>query len=148
VKKQLLEINMKQEFVCLGSECPRTCCHGWNNIEIDAETIDKWKSIQDHEQNLVMQGFIDIGDNDISVMQQTEDNVCTALNEDKLCSIQLQYGHEYLSKVCREFPRLNYENYYRNNTSVSLSCPAIVDNILFDSEIKRMFLVSEINEDN
>ena len=148
MKKQLLELKGREEFICLGSECPRDCCHGWDKIEIDANTIEKWEAMQDCTEKQFLMSLINTSDHNVSVLNKTKEKVCTALNDNKLCGIQLRFGHDYLSEICRSFPRLSFQNYYRNYKSASFSCPVIVENILFDSESTALFSISEIDEQN
>jgi len=146
MKKQIIDLSAREGFVCLGSECPRDCCHGWDTIEVDANTLDKWNATQDTEAKQLLMNYINTSANGISVMKKTEEKICMALNDKKLCSIQLQFGHDYLSETCRSFPRLNFQNYYRSYNSASLSCPAIVEKALFGVNSAPLFSISKSNE--
>lgn len=145
MKKQILDLSAQEGFVCQGSQCPRDCCHGWD-IEVDARTLDMWNELQDTEAKQLLTSFICISDDDVSKMSKTEEKNCIALNNKRLCSIQLQFGHEYLPLICRTFPRISFKNYYRGYNSASLSCPVIVEKALFDDAHKQMFLKSESDE--
>ena len=148
LKKEILELSARKEFLCLGSDCPRDCCHGWDKIEVDENTLAMWKGTQDTETKKLLVNFISTSDDGISLMKKTEEKNCIALNAEKLCDIQLQYGHEYLSDVCRSFPRINFNNYYREYHSASFSCPLITEKMLFDNIDAPLFFISDNNEQN
>lgn len=140
MRKEILEISVRGGFTCLGSECPCDCCHGWDRIEVDAKTREKWEAEQDSQVKEQLLGFIDYTDKDVPVMKKTNEKVCLALNDNKLCNIQLQYGHDYLSEICQSFPRIDFDNTYRRYDSASFSCPEIVRRVLFDKTASSLYI--------
>lgn len=123
------ELNARSNFKCLGADCPRTCCRGWDQIEVDKQTIERWQATDESDRQYLMS---QLRERDGTwVMRSDDEKLCSAYNENGLCNIQMKYGHEYLSSVCRSFPRLNFENDYKAYSSASFACPAVVDVALF-----------------
>ncbi|MEJ2141672.1 MAG: flagellin lysine-N-methylase [Gammaproteobacteria bacterium] len=147
MKKQFLELSARQNFTCLGSDCPRDCCHEWDKIVIDKDTLEKWDATKDDKTKKLLMSHVDSSNDGTPILKMSDDKVCTAL-ENGLCSIQLQLGHEYLSETCRTFPRVSFHNNYRNYDSALFSCPAIVDSVLFSSSDKPLFSVLDTGEKN
>lgn len=145
--KQVLELSARSEFKCIGSDCPRDCCHGWDSISVDDEVLVKWKNEEDAEKKEYLLSSITEESAGQFRMSESADKVCLSLDENKLCSIQLKYGHDYLSKVCREFPKITFNNAYRVYESVSFSCPVIVDSILFNNE-EELFSKTDVESEN
>lgn len=143
MKKQIAVMNALDGFSCLGSECTHNCCQGWEKFVVDADTLEKWNNIDDEAKRYLM-NLVSTGD-DISVMKKTKENNCIALNDKKLCSIQLRFGHDYLPRICQNFPRINYQNHISGYKSASLACPDIVDKTLFDNSLS-MYSVIEAED--
>ena len=38
------KLKLYDEFECIGTKCPWTCCGGWK-ISIEKETVDKYKAV-------------------------------------------------------------------------------------------------------
>lgn len=146
MNKQTLNLNIRENFICLGSECPRDCCHGWDKIEVDEKTIARWSDTQKLETKQLLMSYIDTMVDIGPVIKTTKDKVCIALNDEKLCKLQIQFGHEYLSENCRYFPRISFNNCYRTYNSMSLSCPEVVEKSLFGDKNDPLFSVLETNE--
>jgi len=143
--KEILSLNARKDFKCLGEDCPRDCCHGWDWIDIDNNTVKKWKTESDQKNYEYLLQFLDSTDPKAPVIQY-KDGSCIALNNNGLCDIQLKHGHDYLPEICREFPRLNFENPYRNYISASLACPDILESTLF-SDSSELFDVTKKETD-
>lgn len=145
--KQVLELSARKKFKCIGAECPRDCCHGWDSISVDEEVLIKWQNEEDSETKTFLLDSTHKTESGDVVMTESKEKVCLALDENKLCSIQIRYGHDYLSKVCREFPKITFNNAYRTYDSVSFSCPVIVDDILFKGDGEILSNTDVENED-
>ena len=105
IKRTLGKYN---DFTCIASECPKTCCSGWA-VEIDDETLDLYKSKNidgvDYSENCFMQK--DNGD-------------CIYLNNRKLCDLYIKYGDGIFSKFStkppKNFHQKNQQNYFKIST--------------------------------
>ena len=141
--KEIRTLSALDQFQCLSSACPLTCCQGQWNILIDNETEEKWNSLSDKDGKHQMVNFITLDEETGKpVMKKNELLHCGALNSEKLCNIHLQRGPEYMPAGCKAFPKLQSEGYYRSYHSASFACPEIVDKVLF-GPITPLFNISQ-----
>ena len=113
------------EFSCLGSNCPETCCHGMM-IDVDKETHSKYQKIK-------IEGISNVANNlqkkdnptnqFFSSIKLKKDGYCSFLGNDGLCSIQKKYGEDYLSNTCNNFPRKNIDFKENKMVTLTMSCP-------------------------
>ena len=110
--------NYYKEFSCIAGACPDTCCAGWQ-IVIDEKTQEKYRNYQGSFGNR-LKNSIDWKD---GTFQQYHGR-CAFLNEENLCDIHIEAGHDALCRTCRRYPKHVevYEN--EREVSLSLSCPA------------------------
>lgn len=108
-----------KSFHCLAGACPDSCCKEWT-VDIDSATAASYRALPGS-----------LGDRLRQVLQETEDGTvmtiengrCPMWQQDGLCRIQAQLGHDALSQVCRQFPRLCQEYGDFEELSLELSCP-------------------------
>lgn len=143
MNKEIFNLLAREDFTCLGTDCSRDCCHGWDFIEVDKETVEKWSNVTDPVDKDMLSGFLKMQEDESPVMRTTENKVCLALDNQKLCSIQGRFGHDFISETCRKFPRMEYHNKFRGYNTASLSCPDIVDRALFNSNTTELFSLSD-----
>lgn len=99
-----------RQFSCIGSECEDTCCQGWR-VNIDEETYKKYQRVRDLElKPLLKQGIGRVRSNanaqNYGKIKMNSKGKCPFLSENKLCSIQLKLGADYLSDTCKFYPRV------------------------------------------
>lgn len=111
-----------KKFQC--QQCGCCCLSKWR-IEVDPKTVQR-----------VSQQYASRGDVDktVGMMQQDElgrvtmcfdeQGRCKALTEDGRCQWQLEWGYEYLSDVCKVYPRIIYASSRGLEFSLSFSCSA------------------------
>ncbi|MGL5822903.1 MAG: flagellin lysine-N-methylase [Sarcina sp.] len=140
--KKTLKISIFDEFSCIADKCRFTCCSGWE-INVDSNTYNNLKI---NNINFVTKEIIE-KDSKYFIKKDIEKD-CPFLDKIGLCEIVKSVGAEYLSKTCRDFPRL--ENSFDDFEELSLSCacPEVVDiiernkqNMMFDEDLK-----SSLNE--
>lgn len=128
---------MKQ-FSCIGPACEDSCCKGWN-VTIDKETYKKYRKINDNKwqqqfENSIKRNKDSSGGNDFGYIQLKEDASCPMLDQEGLCSIHKDFGHELLSYTCQVYPR-NYNQYNDIiEESLTLSCPEAARLALLNQE--------------
>lgn len=127
--KKILVPQYLQSFSCIGSNCEDTCCAGWR-VDVDKVTYKKYKNVKDSilktsiEKNIKRNRKNSTEDN-YAVIKMENEGGCTFLNEDKLCSIQLQLGENFLSNTCAIYPRsINLVNEVIEKAATT-SCPEI-----------------------
>ena len=118
------------KFVCTGSQCSDNCCMTDWDIEIDEDTYGFYKKLD----NDIGRKFVNSVTEDEGVKYLVHcDGKCPMLNEKGLCSVQLAYGEDNISDICREHPRF-YEWFgdYKE-AGVGLACEESVKLLLSNS---------------
>ena len=98
-----------KNFTCIADKCEHSCCIGWE-IDIDADTLEKYEGLNDGYGSVVKDSISYDGDPHFSLC---ENDRCPHLNENGLCRIILGVGEDHLCTICREHPR------FYNFTSVA-----------------------------
>lgn len=117
---------MMADFVCLGSECPDTCCVGWD-IPVAPEVFRKIRA------NLIRQGMPDPGPptkTEGGTVLPCKTNGCVLQDGSGLCSVHSQLGESALPQVCADFPRLINRIDDRLEVTGDLACPEIARRLL------------------
>jgi len=124
-----------KNFICTGSGCKNNCCHHWI-IYVDKHTYNKYKSLEEETQKEFDEklGFTDESKNEVYIKLNSEKK-CVFLDEDGLCTIQLRFGHEYLSDTCRSYPRIINRVGNSLERYLEISCEAAAELILFNEEL-------------
>ena len=126
-----------REFQCDGSKCDARCCKGWT-ITIDAATYKKYSRIKpkDKAKEIISRMKFD-SERGEYVVTLKKDAFCPFQTENYLCGLQLEYGEEYLSQTCATYPRRTHQigNFFER--SLTLTCPAAAELILFNLEPMR-----------
>ncbi len=125
-----LSLETFTDFVCIGSECPYTCCGDWK-ITIDEETDRFYRDVEGEMGNR-LRNCIHREDGDAWIVLE-EDGSCPFLNEKGLCSIYINLGEEHLSNTCTVYPRSAFIQGDIRFALVSVSCP----------EVARFYLTHE-----
>ena len=126
-----------KRFRCTGSECKNNCCHHWQ-IHIDKDTYDKYMSLDDDTKKEFNEKLKLVNkDNVYAHIVLDSDQYCTFLDKRGLCTIQLRFGHDYLSNTCKYYPRIicvvdGCPEYF-----LELSCEAAAKIILFNTPGKE-----------
>lgn len=125
-------------FKCLGNECEDTCCKYWR-IDIDYDTYRKYIKISDPKiKYLVGEYVIKNRDTENKLQYATfklkEDEHCAFLDENGLCVLQKNFGPQYLSHVCRTYPRRQVLLGDTLERSGTVSCPELARQMLFNNE--------------
>lgn len=131
-----------KDFKCIASECPDTCCAGWE-IVIDEDTYDKYKKVDTDFGNSLHSDIIKYEDGEPGF--RLKNNNCAFLNKNLLCDIYSNLGEDYLCHTCKTFPRIIEEYGNLREITLSLSCPEAARLILKDNK-KLDFEVTENDE--
>lgn len=128
--------NYLNQFKCIGSDCPDTCCAGWQ-VDIDKATFKKLRNLENGELSQKVRKYIAVTPAPTSKsyarVKLDEKLNCPMLTDTKLCSIQQEVGADHLSMVCRDYPR-QYTAVGNNATHLlaTLSCPETARLCLLD----------------
>lgn len=125
-----------KKFKCLASDCPATCCAGWQ-IMIDDKSLKKYASCPGIFGNRLVNSI-----NWEEGRFKQYHSRCAFLNEQNLCDIHLEKGSDFLCRTCRRYPKHVevYEN--EREISLSLSCPMVARLLLAKTD-QAQFLTTE-----
>ena len=125
-----------KKFKCLASDCPATCCAGWQ-IMIDDKSLKKYASCPGIFGNRLVNSI-----NWEEERFRQYHSRCAFLNEQNLCDIYLEKGSDFLCRTCRRYPKHVevYEN--EREISLSLSCPMVARLLLAKTD-QAQFLTTE-----
>lgn len=115
------ELSFYSKFQCAMGSCPNTCCHGWQ-IVLDHDTVQKYME-KKGRQGLWLRSSLTSHNG--AILFKGSRRKCPFLSKDLLCKIQLSLGEEYLSDVCRIFPRQRINYGYFAEESLFLACPQV-----------------------
>ena len=121
-----------KKFHCTGSDCPATCCAGWQ-IQIDPASLRKYRKMKGLLGNR-LQNEIDWKEGCF----RRYGGRCAFLNENNLCDLYLEGGgSRAFCRTCRTYPRHIEEFEGLREISLSLSCPVAAELIINSSEPVR-----------
>ncbi len=128
-----------KQFSCIGSACEDNCCLTNWIINVDRSTYKKYKNERDPELSGLLNKYVkrnraeNVSDMNYATIKLTECG-CAFLTEDKLCSLQLKKGADYLSHTCVRYPRFTNFAAGRMEISASVSCPEVARVALLNPE--------------
>ena len=107
-----------RDFFCKGSDCKDNCCKiGWD-IEIDDKTYNFYKNLDSElGRKLISEIYEEEG-----CHYMGQKGGCPFMNEKGLCSVQLTYGEDKISDICREHPRFYQWFGDYKEAGVGISC--------------------------
>ena len=121
-------------FKCEGDICNARCCKGFQ-VDIDRQTHEKYKSIKDKAiRSKILNTLIWNSSSGTYRMKLKTGAVCPMLQDDCLCFIQKNFGHEFLSDVCADYPRRTFVVDQVVERSMALTCPVAARLALLNPE--------------
>lgn len=121
-------------FVCIGSECPASCCCGKWSIPVEEEFYLSWQQVPDLvERARLTDSVVRVSENGHEILRMNPDETgcCRLLGEDGLCTLQQRHGESLMPSVCRTYPRMVSETHVSLLSTLSLSCPEVARLVLF-----------------
>jgi len=123
-----------KSFRCIGNECRNNCCHHWG-IDIDKDTYDKYMNLDEETKEEFSKKLTSPrSEKEGARVALDPDGNCMFLDEKGLCTIQLRFGHDFLSITCRRYPRITNIVDGAPERFLELSCEAVAKQILFEKE--------------
>ncbi len=116
-------------FQCIASRCPDSCCKEWA-VDIDDSTAAFYRSLSGDLGDRLRQALQDTDDGTVMTIV---DGRCPMWQQDGLCRIHAELGHEALCRICRDFPRIRHEFEDFTELGLELSCPEAARLILTTS---------------
>jgi len=125
------------QFKCIGTKCEDNCCVGWN-VDIDQKTYKRYKNLKSNAVSQIVVESLAINplcDYPIANYAYVKlvNGKCAFLDEDYLCKLQKELGHQGLSNVCSQYPRIINKIDDLYEMTAENSCP----------EAMRLFLFSK-----
>lgn len=115
-----------EQFRCIGSACPESCCTGWT-VSIDKASYQQYRQVKiEPLATLVRESVQRIPDGtgrNYARIRLGQDSSCPLLDEQKLCRIHSELGEKALSRTCSNYPRIYGIDDDRHIASATLSCP-------------------------
>ena len=134
--------NRDADFRCLASDCPDTCCAGWE-IVVDDVSADRFRAMEDSMGKRLQQALLTVDGE--TQLQRCPDGRCVLLNDRNLCDLYAMYGEGALCRTCRLHPRFVADYGARREVMPGLSCPAWIKTYLLDRE-KVSFVTEETDD--
>ena len=107
------------DFRCIASACPDSCCKEWD-VQVDAQSAAFYRGLPGPLGDRLRQV---LRDEDGETAMTIENDRCPMWRHDGLCQIQAELGHDALCKTCRDFPRLTHNYGSFVELGLELSCP-------------------------
>ena len=142
-------------FRCIGPECEDDCCHEWE-IPLDSRTYANYKQFPVQKLGRLVTEFVTINpvgvsDGLFAQINRESSGACPFFGQDRLCSVQQEYGPKLLSATCSMYPRYLSVVEGQLEGSLSLSCPEAARNVLLTPDfmsLKGDLLSGEFRTDN
>lgn len=107
-----------KDFKCSCDKCVNSCCVGWN-VTLDKITYSKYMNMYTDFSAYIKEN---ISDKRIILKK----GYCPFLGTDCLCKIQKKYGEEFLSDICRTYPRHKKNLLFLQYNDLLISCPEVI----------------------
>lgn len=124
LKQKIKQFRYLNEFQCLADKCPDHCCYGWS-VHIDHNTHHLYRNKAPE-----LLDYVEKRNNSYFVKKDLDAEQCIKMVKG-LCSVQLEYGKEYMGNTCLLYPRIRYNIKGNMMIAASLSCPKITRLCLF-----------------
>lgn len=121
-----LTLDFYDDFTCIGSDCPDTCCANWG-IMVDEESAAFYRNVKGPLGEKLRDG--------LTVFENTTfiklmDSKCPFLTEKKLCEIYIEFGQDKMCQTCKIYPRSNCYIGDILFCTLDISCPEAARRLL------------------
>ena len=121
-----------RRFKCDASKCMENCCAKNWTVDIDAATYEKYSQLKPPEKARELTKLFVYNKSTEKYLLKA--HPCPMLTENNLCSLQLEYGEDFLSKTCITYPRRTSDFGYFFERALTLTCSVAAEMILFKRE--------------
>lgn len=128
-----------EKFICDATQCDENCCQKWK-ITVDKDTYFRYlriqdKSVRDHIiSNIQRNKNKKVYDGEFASIKLNEEKKCPFQDKDLRCSIQKNFGEDYLSHTCNIYPRKIHQINGYFWQSIDISCSLVARLVLLDPE--------------
>lgn len=131
-----------KDFQCIAGACPDSCCKEWA-VDVDPVAAEYYRALPGVLGDRLRAVLQDTEDGTIMVI---EDGRCPMWQQDGLCRIHIELGHDALCKTCRDFPRLCHDYGSFQELGLELSCPEAA-RLILSSEDTQFCVDAEESEE-
>lgn len=128
------------DFSCIGSDCPLTCCGRWE-IDIDKNTLEYYNNVKGEFGKRLKENIAQNESGEYHFALR-DNGLCQLLNDKGLCDIYINLGQEHLCATCTQYPRYSYIAGDIRFSGLYMSCPE-VGRLLLSSEDPLIIDLSE-----
>lgn len=136
-------IDFYDNFRCIASECPYTCCKGWGLL-VDDKTYANMRK-EKGKLGLMLRLFTRV-DVENGAVLRTVGGKCPFLEKDGLCRLQKEDRKDLVADICNLYPRRSIS--YGSICEVSLELSCVHAARLFLKDIKRHAFVEYQADEN
>jgi len=126
-----LTLNVFDDFKCVGSECPHTCCAGWS-IMVDDNSANRYREVSG-EFGEKLRNNMHVS-NERTFMHLIDER-CAFLTPENLCEIYIKLGEEAMCYTCQTYPRFRKVQGDILFQGLNISCPIVAQKILFEKDL-------------
>lgn len=137
---QILQPTILNDFKCIGGDCEDNCCSGKWDIFLDKKSYQRLKSIRLPEFKELIDKHIKRNRNNVNessygkIKYSNDSDSCPFLTSSKLCSLQTNFGENYLCNVCKMYPRISKSIDGELERTLTVSCPIAAKMILMQED--------------
>ena len=127
-------------FACVGSACEDHCCGGWQGVDVDAPTYERYLGIDEPALGPLLRLHVIRNEDpaatptEHALIDVTGDGGCPFLTGERLCAIQGTLGEALLPTTCDTFPRLATLIDGTIDLGGRLACPEVARLVLLDAD--------------
>lgn len=137
------------DFACVGNECEAHCCSVWT-VHIDKKAYKTLKKFGDIEIRQLASSNFKLtrqSENTYAQIKMSDNGDCPMLDETNLCKIHKKCGPSLLPHTCQDYPRVPRWFGDQAEMSMSLSCPEVARNLLYDPEAMMITSIEQCKEE-
>lgn len=136
MKYKTLKPTFYDDFRCSGNSCKYDCCTGWDihlskNDYMRGKNAKKSPELQKIFDATYKRNKKSMTDNKYGSFKFPDSKICPFLDDAKLCSFQLECGHQVLSQTCKQFPRQSLvTSGDTRELALSIGCEEVVKTLM------------------
>ena len=130
-----------ESFRCIGGECTKNCCIGWE-IDIDTKTAKVYSTLSGDIGERIRASIST--DGGCPHFRLCDGERCANLRDDNLCSIIAECGDDMIPEICREHPRFYNVGFDFCEVGVGIACPTAAE-LVISAEGHRVYEIGKID---
>lgn len=129
-KYEVLSPACFSRFTCKGGDCRLTCCGEWS-ITLTKDEYRETRKKKPEARDLIQKKTMPDGSDRVTYeIILDEKKQCPFLSDERLCSLQMEFGFPILSHTCKVYPRVYYKYMNKLEAGMSLGCEGVLELLL------------------